>query len=52
MGPDDGEGIAALPQLDQVTGWSGANPAKTAHNPDLAMFGGWRIGDWKKQRRD
>ena len=48
---EDGEGIAALPQLDQVTGWSGADPDKLVHNPDRAMFGGWRIGDWKRSRR-
>ena len=48
--PEDGEGIAPLPQLDKVTGWSKAT-GKPPHNADLAMFGGWRIGDWEKRRR-
>ena len=36
-----------LPALDQVTGWSKADPAKTPHDPDVALFGGWRLKDWK-----
>jgi len=48
---EDGEGIAALPALEQVTGWSGADPAKKVHDPDKAMFGGWRITDWKDRER-
>ena len=44
-----------LPALEQVTGWSkarpelveGADPGKTPHHPDLALFGGWRLEDWK-----
>jgi hypothetical protein len=32
-----------VPRLDRVTGWSKADPAKAKHNPDLALFGGWRI---------
>ncbi|HEX6375014.1 MAG TPA: hypothetical protein VFZ91_04770 [Allosphingosinicella sp.] len=40
-----------LPPLDLVTGWSKADPAKVKHNPDLALFGGWRIEDWHKRRR-
>jgi hypothetical protein len=36
-----------LPALDQVTGWSKADPAKAPHDPRKPMFGGWRIGDWK-----
>ena len=31
----------ALPDLNQVTGWSAADPAKTPHG-DRALFGGWR----------
>jgi hypothetical protein len=31
-----------LPDLAQVTGWSRADPAKEAHDPDTALFGGWR----------
>jgi hypothetical protein len=34
-----------LPALDQVTGWSKADPAKTPHHPERALFGGWRLGD-------
>ncbi len=47
--PENGEGIAALPQLDKVSGWSGADPAKRVHDTDVAMFGGWRIEDWQKR---
>jgi hypothetical protein len=38
-----------LPPLHLVTGWSKAS-GKPAHNPALALFGGWRIGDWKKRQ--
>ena len=37
----------ALPDLSQVTGWSKAAPGKTPHDPDRALFGGWRLKDWK-----
>ncbi|MCW3847510.1 hypothetical protein OF829_09665 [Sphingomonas sp. LB-2] len=40
-----------LPPLDQVTGWSKADPEKKPHREDVALFGGWRIGDWVKQGR-
>lgn len=40
-----------LPPLHLVTGWSKADPAKVKHNPDLALFGGWRIEDWEKRER-
>jgi hypothetical protein len=39
-----------LPALDQVTGWSKARGAPK-HDPDRAMFGGWRIEDWKKAKK-
>ena len=32
-----------LPDLAQVSGWSKADPAKEAHDPDTALFGGWRL---------
>jgi hypothetical protein len=48
---EEGEGIAPLPQLGVVDGWSKADPAKKAHDPEKAMFGGWRIKDWEKQKR-
>lgn len=32
-----------LPPLHLVTGWSKADPKKPVHNPDLALFGGWRL---------
>jgi hypothetical protein len=35
-----------LPDLGQVTGWSKADPTKPPHDPDTALFGGWRIQDW------
>lgn len=37
----------ALPALDQVEGWSKADPDKRGQNSERPMFGGWRIGDWK-----
>ena len=42
----------ALPPLALVTGWSKADPdrARAVHNPDLPLFGGWRLKDWKKSR--
>jgi len=36
-----------LPMLDQVTGWSKADPAKPPHDESRALFGGWRIEDWE-----
>ena len=49
--PEEEAEIPPMPQLDKVTGWSGADPGKGVHNPERAMFGGWRIGDWKRSRR-
>ena len=50
--PEEREaGMPVLPQLDQVTGWSRADPAKAPHNPDRALFGGWRLEDWEKRKR-
>ena len=37
-----------LPDLAQVTGWSRADPAKVPHDPDTALFGGWRIEDLER----
>lgn len=39
-----------LPALDQVTGWSRADPEKPPVDPGRALFGGWRIGDMRKKR--
>lgn len=39
-----------LPPLERVTGWSKAS-GRPAHNPDLALFGGWRIGELERSRR-
>lgn len=44
------EPVPDLPPLDQVTGWSKAK-GKPPHNPDRAMFGGWRLGDIGKRGR-
>jgi hypothetical protein len=33
------------PALDQVTGWSKADPAKTPRDTSRALFGGWRLTD-------
>ena len=38
------EGLG-LPDLAQVTGWSRADPDKAPHDPERALFGGWRIED-------
>lgn len=38
-----------MPDLAQVTDWSNADPEKTPHDEKRALFGGWRIGDWKKR---
>lgn len=38
-----------LPPLDQVTGWSKADPEKRPHREGGTLFGGWRIGDWRKR---
>lgn len=36
--------------LEQVTGWSKADGAKPPHHPDRALFGGWRLDDWKGRK--
>ncbi len=36
-----------LPALDQVTGWSKADPTKVPYDSSVALFGGWRLKDWK-----
>jgi hypothetical protein len=48
-----GEKPPELPPLHLVTGWSKAEPdrAKATYNPKLALFGGWRLRDWKRSRR-
>jgi len=40
----------ALPDLSQVGGWSRADPAKTPHHPERALFGGWRLEDIPKRK--
>jgi hypothetical protein len=40
-----------LPALDQVTGWSKADPANAPHDPTRALFGGWRLKDVKRRQR-
>jgi len=42
-----GPEILPLPALDQVKGWSKADPAKRQPDRERPMCGGWRIGDWK-----
>jgi hypothetical protein len=42
-----GDELPAIPSLEQVTGWSKAK-GKPPHDPDKALFGGWRLRDWKK----
>lgn len=41
-----------LPDLAQVTGWSRADPEKGGHDPDTALFGGWRIEDMEEAREE
>jgi len=50
-----------LPPLEFATGrldsawkdrsWSKGAKVEIVHNPDLALFGGWRLRDWEKNRR-
>lgn len=52
---DRGEGAywrerVVLPDLSQVTGWSGADPAKAPHHEDRALFGGWRLEDLEERK--
>jgi hypothetical protein len=42
--------LPPLPALDQVTGWSKADPAKV-HDASRALFGGWRLGDLEARKR-
>lgn len=37
-----------LPALDQVSGWSEAEPGKAAPDGGRALFGGRRLGDWEE----
>jgi hypothetical protein len=39
-----------LPALEQVTGWSKADGSRPPHHPDRALFGGWRLDDWKARK--
>lgn len=41
-----------LPPLEQVTGWSKADPNGKPYHPERALFGGWRIGDWQGGARE
>jgi hypothetical protein len=49
---EDVRGKLGLPDLAQVTGWSRADPAKRAVDPDTALFGGWRIEDMERKLGD
>lgn len=42
-------GVPVLPALDQVTGWSRAT-GKPPHDPEVGMFGGWRLEHIEKSR--
>jgi hypothetical protein len=42
FGPEE---LPPLPALDQVTGWSNADPAKVPTDEGRALFGGWRLRD-------
>lgn len=41
-----------LPPLELVTGWSKADPNKRPHHPERPLFGGWRLDDWQKRKRE
>jgi hypothetical protein len=41
--PRASSGRIELPDLAQVTGWSRAEVQKALHDPEVALFGGWRI---------
>ena len=45
------ESWRATVDLSQVQGWSKADPTKQPHDPDRALFGGWRIEDIPTERR-
>ena len=47
FGPEHLPERPVLPDLAQVTGWSGAKGDREAYHPDVALFGGWRLGDWE-----
>ena len=47
----ENRGRMGLPDLAQVTGWSKADPSKTPHHPERALFGGWRIEDMEARLR-
>ena len=47
---EDEEAPPELPPLHLVTGWSRAK-GRPKHNPDKALFGGWRLEDLEKQKR-
>lgn len=52
--PDDDwnlDDAPILPDLEQVLGWSNAMRETKPHNPDLALFGGWRLKDWENRRK-
>jgi hypothetical protein len=49
FGPEHLPERPALPDLAQVTGWSKAKADKEAYHPDVALFGGWRLGDWEEE---
>ena len=38
-----------LPDLSQVTGWSKADLDKAAYDERMALFGGWRLKNWKER---
>jgi hypothetical protein len=43
--------LPPLPALDQVGGWSRAKGAPP-HDPDVALFGGWRLKEMKRKLRE
>ncbi|OYY72929.1 hypothetical protein [Sphingomonas sp. 28-63-12] len=47
FGPEQLPQRPVLPDLAQVTGWSRGKGDAAAYHPDVALFGGWRLGDWE-----
>lgn len=39
-------GPKELPETLSIGGWTKAEPEKTPHHEDVALFGGWRLKDW------
>lgn len=41
--------LVLLPDLAVVDGWSKSDPTKQPHHAERALFGGWRLRDWRER---